>query len=113
MLWNIAKSSNSLHDFLKATHFAIHILTDEQTALSLQFAKSDHTLFDGVDFDKSDVGVPILPGCLAVFECSTYQIHDCGDHHIIVGHVDRFFWDRAEPLIFFSGHYRRVGDAAD
>jgi len=113
VLWNIAKSSNSLRDFLNTKDFAIHILTDDQMELALQFAKSDHTLFENIEFRKSDADVPILPGCLAVFECSTHQVHDAGDHHIIVGHVDRFSWDRAGPLLFFSGHYRQMGEPTD
>lgn len=113
VLWNIAKSSNSLSAFLDASDFAVHILTDEQLPLSIQFARSDHTMFNGVNFGRSNAGVPILPDCLALFECSTRQIHDSGDHHIIVGHVDRFTWTHGEPLLFFRGRYRRLGDFAD
>ena len=113
VLWNIAKASNSLNDFLHTNDFAIHILTNRQVDLSKQFAKSDHTQFDGVRFDRSPANVPILPDCLAVFECSRYQVHDAGDHYIIVGHVDRFSWDKSEPLVFFSGKYRRLDGEAD
>lgn len=113
ILWNIAKSSNSFRDFLQTKHFAIHILSKQQQALSSHFARTDHTRFDGVKIRTSDAGVPLLPNCLAVFECSTYQTHDCGDHHIIVGHVDRFTWERSEPLLFFSGSYRGLGDTLD
>lgn len=108
VLWNIAKISNSLRDYLNAKHFAIHILAENQETLSRHFARSDHTLFDDVEFSNSDAGVPILPGCLAVFECSTHQIHDAGDHYIVVGHVDQFIWDRNQPLLFFSGNYHTL-----
>lgn len=110
ILWNIAKSANSLDDYLQAQDFAIHILSVDQLALSIQFARSDHTLFDGVSYDRSAANVPILPDCLAVFECSTHQIHDSGDHYIIVGKVDRFTWDKSEPLLFHRGRYRKLGD---
>lgn len=108
ILWNIAKSSNSLQAYLDAPYFAIHVLTSQQQALSVHFAKSDHTVFDGVEYLNSDIGVPILPDCLAVMECSTYQVHDCGDHHIIVGHVDRFVTENAKPLLFFDGRYESI-----
>ena len=110
VLWNIARSSNSLEAYLEAKDFAIHILTEDQQPLSAHFAKSDHTLFDDIDFSRSDAGVPLLRDCLAVFECSTHAIFDAGDHHIIVGRVDRFRWDRADPLLFFSGSYRQLRD---
>lgn len=113
VLWNIAKSSNSLQAFLDASHFGVHILSEDQLPLSIQFSKSDHTLFNGVRFEKTETGIPLLPGCLATFECSTHRIHDSGDHHIIVGHVDRFRWERGDPLLFFSGRYRQIGDSAD
>lgn len=109
ILWNIAKASNSLQDFLAADHFAVHILTAAQESLSRHFARTDHTLFDNVEYSDSEHGVPLLPGCLAVFECSTHRIVEAGDHHIILGHVDRFSWERAEPLLFFSGSYRDLG----
>ncbi len=109
ILWNIAKESNSLKDFLAADHFAVHILTSEQEALSQHFARTDHTLFDNVKYSDSQHGVPLLPDCLAVFECSTHAIYEAGDHHIIVGHVDSFSWERADPLLFFSGNYRDLG----
>lgn len=113
ILWNIAKSSNSLDAYLQAKDFAIHILSADQLALSIQFARSDHTMFDGVSYDRSAANVPILPDCVAVFECSTDQIHDSGDHYIIVGKVDRFTWDKSEPLLFFRGRYRELGDKID
>lgn len=113
ILWNIAKSSNSLQAFLHAKEFAVHVLTDRQQALSIQFARSDHTLFDGVTYSRSNANVPILPDCLAVFECSRHQVHDAGDHYIIVGHVDRFSWDKSDPLVFFSGNYRQLDSKTD
>ena len=113
ILWNIAKSSHSLDAYLQAKDFAIHILSVDQLALSVQFARSDHTMFNGVRYDRSAANVPILPDCLAVFECSTHQIHDCGDHYIIVGKVDRFGWDKSQPLLFHRGRYRKLGDKID
>jgi len=113
ILWNIAKSSNSLDAYLQAKDFAIHILNADQLALSIQFARSDHTMFNGVSYERSAANVPILPNCAAVFECSTHKIHDSGDHYIIVGRVDRFTWEKSEPLLFFRGRYRKLGDKID
>jgi len=108
ILWNIAKVSNSLNAFLKAEFFAINVLSAEQQAQSAHFARSDHTLFEHVDFELNAEGAPVLPGSLAVFECRTHQVHDCGDHHIIVGEVLRFHSEEGEPLLFFGGRYRRL-----
>ncbi len=110
VLWNIAKSSNSLEAFLKARHFAFHVLSERQEPLSEHFARTDHTRFDHIDFEMSDEGVPILPGCIAVMRCSIFKTHDCGDHHIIIGRVERFEFGDGDPLLFFRSRYRSIAD---
>ena len=108
ILWNIAKVSNSLQAFLDAEYFAINILARDQQELSTHFAKSDHTLFDTIEIDRSAENVPVIPGALACFECRTHQIHDCGDHYIVIGEVVRFETTDAEPLLFFAGKYAAI-----
>jgi 3-hydroxy-9,10-secoandrosta-1,3,5(10)-triene-9,17-dione monooxygenase reductase component len=108
ILWNIAKVSNSLQTFLDAEHFAVNVLAADQQALSVHFAQSDHTLFDSVRIERSAQDVPLIPGALACFECRTRQIHDCGDHHIIIGEVLKFQATAAEPLVFFGGQYATI-----
>ena len=108
ILWNIAKVSNSLQAFLDAEYFAINILASDQRELSSHFAKSDHTLFDTVEISRSDENVPLIPGTLACLECRTHQIHDCGDHYVIVGEVVSFEASDAEPLLFFNGKYTAI-----
>ena len=110
ILWNIAKVSNSLNAYLDAEHFAVNVLGHDQDHLAHHFAQSDHTVFNGIDYDTSPHGVPLLPGTIACFECRTFAVHDCGDHHIIIGEIDRFRCDDAEPLLFFRGDYRRFED---
>jgi flavin reductase (DIM6/NTAB) family NADH-FMN oxidoreductase RutF len=105
ILWNVAKVSNSLQAFLDAEYFAINILSRDQQELSAHFAKSDHTLFDTIEILRSDENVPLIPGTLACFECRTHQVHDCGDHYIIIGEVVRFAARDTEPLLFFNGKY--------
>ena len=108
ILWNVAKVSNSLQAFLDAEYFAINILASDQQQLSAHFAKSDHTLFDSVDILRSEENVPLIPGTLARFECHTHQVHDSGDHYIIIGEVVRFEARDAEPLLFFNGNYATI-----
>ncbi|MGI9238811.1 MAG: flavin reductase family protein, partial [Woeseiaceae bacterium] len=83
ILWNIAKVSNSLEAYLEAKQFAINVLSADQQNVSSHFARTDHTLFDSIEYGVSDNGVPLLPGTIAHFECRTHTIHDCGDHFII------------------------------
>lgn len=113
LLWNIAKVSNSLQAYLNASHFAINVLSARQQALSSHFAQSDHTRFDGVDYETNSNDVPLLRGAIACFECRTHQIHDCGDHHIIVGEIEAYRSDDGEPLLFYGGQYVAVNEMAD
>jgi len=108
ILWNVAKVSNSLQAFLDAKYFAINILATDQRELSSHFAKSDHTLFDDIEIDRSGQNVPLIPDSLACFECRTSQIHDCGDHYIIIGEVLKFRSTEADPLLFFNGQYAAI-----
>jgi flavin reductase (DIM6/NTAB) family NADH-FMN oxidoreductase RutF len=108
ILWNIAKVSNSLQAYLDAEHFAINILANDQQALSEHFAITDHTLFENVEFVTSAKGVPILPNTLACLECRTHQIHDCGDHYIVVGEIESFRSEDRLPLLFYAGQYSEL-----
>jgi flavin reductase (DIM6/NTAB) family NADH-FMN oxidoreductase RutF len=111
ILWNIAKVSNSLQAYLDAEHFAINILADDQRALSAHFATTDHTQFEDVEFVTSANGVPILPNTLACLECRTHQIHDSGDHYIVVGEVESFRSDDRLPLLFYGGQYGELNSS--
>jgi 3-hydroxy-9,10-secoandrosta-1,3,5(10)-triene-9,17-dione monooxygenase reductase component len=105
VLWNIAKVSNSLHAYLEASHFAINILSESQVDISKHFARSDHTCFNGTGYTMSDDNAPLLPDTLGHLECKTAQIHEAGDHFIIVGEVVGFSATNQEPLVFFGGDY--------
>ncbi len=113
VLWNIAKVSNSLEAYMDAAHFAINVLAADQQELATHFAMSDHTLFDDVEHTLSADGAPVLADTVAVytvavFECRTHEIHDCGDHYIIIGEVTDFRSEDLEPLLFFDGGYRGI-----
>ena len=112
ILWNIAKVSNSLQAYLGAENFAIHVLRAEQQALAEHFARPDHTIYAGIEHELSDDKVPIIPGVLARFDCQTHEIHDCGDHYIIVGKVVRHVMADGKPLLFFAGDYSHLGSGA-
>lgn len=113
ILWNIAKVSNSLQAYVDAEYFAINVLSADQKALSTHFAQSDHTAFESIEFSETSEGVPILPQTLACFECRTRQVHDCGDHYIIVGEVERHRISQGKPLLFFRGQYTAVADSTN
>jgi 3-hydroxy-9,10-secoandrosta-1,3,5(10)-triene-9,17-dione monooxygenase reductase component len=108
ILWNIAKVSRSLQAYLNAEFFAINILSREQQAIAHCFARSEGDLFKNSDIRDSVREVPLLNDTLAYFECRTQEVHDCGDHHIIIGEVVDYHQAAGEPLIFYSGEYTKL-----
>ena len=110
VLWNIAKVSKSLRAYLEAEHFAINVLSNQQRSLASHFATSENGLFDNISYRDSPQNVPVLSNTLAHLECRTHDIHDCGDHHIIIGDVINFELSDGEPLIFYSGNYTAIKD---
>ena len=108
VLWNIAKVSRSLDAFLAAEYFGINVLRADQEAVSSNFARSDANLFDGIDSGLDDHGIPKLDESLAWFACRTFDVHECGDHHIIIGEVLDFEARQGSPLLFYRGRYQRL-----
>lgn len=111
VLWCPAKTSSRYQFFAKAPHFAIHVLSADQQAIALGFAKSG-TAFDGLDVQINEQGVPVLNDCLARFECETQALHDAGDHAIMVGRVRSAAFREGEPLIFSQGQFRQFDKEA-
>lgn len=104
VLWAPGKFSRRFEYFVAAPHFAIHVLGAEQAELGNHFAR------DGFDFDLGGIsssaeGTPLLPGCLARFDCRLAASHDAGDHAIVVGHVVRASLREGAPLVFSQGAY--------
>ena len=49
-----------------------------------------------------------LTDTVANFECRTHAIHDCGDHHIVIGEVIDYRYADIEPLVCYSGRYENL-----
>ena len=106
VLWSPAKSSSRHGLFTGAEHYAIHVLSAEQGELSNRFTRG------GAGFDKfawtlNDEGVPVIPGTLARFECVRSNLHDAGDHSLVIGKVLRAAHREGEPLCFSRGSFGR------
>jgi 3-hydroxy-9,10-secoandrosta-1,3,5(10)-triene-9,17-dione monooxygenase reductase component len=108
VLWSLAKSSLSLHAFVQAEYFAVHILSAQQQTLSERFAKRGVDKFAGLEIGRGVGGIPLLEGCAARFECRTAFRHEGGDHEIFVGEVLHFDQFDCAPLVFHSGRYALV-----
>ena len=106
ILWSLSQSSHSLPAFEQARGYNVHVLSANQRALAERFASKTAHRFEGIAWKYSDLGLPLLDGAAAVFECVQHARHPEGDHVIFVGRVLRCHrhlgW---EPLVFQSGRF--------
>jgi flavin reductase (DIM6/NTAB) family NADH-FMN oxidoreductase RutF len=109
ILWCLARTAPSGAVFANASHFAVHVLAEDQVHLSDRFCKPSKNKFAGVDVSEGLGGAPLLAGVVALFECRREQWHDAGDHVIIVGHVERYYHTKRPPLVFHASGYRGLG----
>lgn len=107
VLFCVGKNSSSWQLMRGAGHFAISILGADHSELSNQFASRDSDRFQGVDTTTAATGAPILTDALAWIDCSSYAVHDAGDHEIVVGLVEELAGGTGDdlPLVFFRSRY--------
>jgi flavin reductase (DIM6/NTAB) family NADH-FMN oxidoreductase RutF len=111
VLWSPAKASSRFAPFAEARHFAIHVMSDTQEAVSDGFVR-DGAAFDGLVWKAGPDCTPLIDGCLARFHCARHAVHDAGDHVIVVGRVLAADYGVGEPLVFAAGRYGRFAVGA-
>lgn len=110
VLWSLALKSGSMAALLACRHYAINVLSAEQTALANQFATKDIDRFAGVQWHPGQHGAPLIEGAVATFECFNRSRHEEGDHIIFVGEVERCSHrDQADPLLYHGGAFYTSG----
>jgi 3-hydroxy-9,10-secoandrosta-1,3,5(10)-triene-9,17-dione monooxygenase reductase component len=105
VLWSLAKTSRNMAAFVEGEHFAVHVLSASQEALSNLFAKSGADKFKDMALGRGPGGIPLLDGCSARFQCRTAYRYDGGDHEIFIGEVVAFDHSERAPLAFHAGKY--------
>ncbi|CRL14033.1 flavin reductase family protein [Phaeobacter italicus] len=104
LLWCPARQSKRHDPFVQAGHFSIHVMAEEQLDLAMHFARNGED-FSIVADQRTDHGIPVLPGTVARFDCRHHACHDGGDHSILVGHVEAVTARPGMGLIFKRGQY--------
>lgn len=105
VLWSLIRTSGNLQAFLDNGHFAVHILSNQQEALSGRFASRNIDKFEGLTVGRGHGDVPLLADCCARFECRIASHYEGGDHVILVGEVLNFEHFGRPPLVYQSGGY--------
>ena len=95
--------------------FGINVLCEDQRAISDYYARPERThehaeAEAGARFDRTSLGTPVLHGALAYLECRLHTAQEAGDHTIFIAEVEDVVLEDGNPLLFFRGRYRRVGE---
>jgi flavin reductase (DIM6/NTAB) family NADH-FMN oxidoreductase RutF len=98
-------------DYLKRNGcFAVNILRLDQEEVSRRFATPGPKDFSDLNVMTASTGSPILADCLAFLDCRVVEILPGGDHEIFVGEIVAGEHQGGEPLLYFSGGYRRLAE---
>jgi len=100
---------NDMYPALQAAQrFVLNVLAADQEALSRRFAEEHPNRFDGVGYQQSKHGIPVLDGVLASIECEKQAEVPGGDHSVFFGIVTGgSVYDR-RPLLYYRGGYARL-----
>jgi flavin reductase (DIM6/NTAB) family NADH-FMN oxidoreductase RutF len=89
-----------------AGRFAINLLNADQADLVGRFAGPGDRFAGLPTTDGPRLGLPLLPGCVARFECELDAVYPFGGYDIVVGLVkwhDQAASSELKPLIHYSG----------
>lgn len=107
VLWSLSQAAGSLPVFTGNSHYVINVLSAGQAELAQRFARRIENRFEGVEFELSHTGLPILKGVAAWFECHNRSRYPEGDHVIFVGEVERCEAYPQPALVFHAGQFSR------
>jgi 3-hydroxy-9,10-secoandrosta-1,3,5(10)-triene-9,17-dione monooxygenase reductase component len=98
-------SSTSWPRVAESGAFCVNVLTEAHEALSRTFAVSGGDKFQGVGWSPGPTGSPVLEDALAWIDCRIHQVHEAGDHLLVLGRVVDMGYNRGRPLIFYRGGF--------
>lgn len=99
-------SSTTLRRIRDTGRFCANALAGNQEDLSRRMAARGGDRFDGVPWQPSALGNPVLAGVLAWVDCTVARVVEIGDHVLVVGQVHDLRVESVRtPLLFFRGGY--------
>jgi len=104
------RSSKSWARMADSGRFCVNVLGAHQEDVCRAFASSGADKFAGIGWKPAESGSPLIDGVLAWIDCEVADVHDGGDHHIVVGRVLGLGIgdERDGPLVFYRGGYANL-----
>ncbi len=105
-----AKTSKSWPLVEAGGNFCANVLAEDQEPLGRQFSTSGGDKFAGVKWTPAPAtGSPLLEGVAAWMDCRIYEIHDAGDHLLVLGEVLELNIDReGGALVYHGGAFKQL-----
>jgi 3-hydroxy-9,10-secoandrosta-1,3,5(10)-triene-9,17-dione monooxygenase reductase component len=108
VLFCAGRTSTTWPRIRDAGAFCVNVLAEDQEDVCRVFAGRGTDKFAGIGWRPSLVGAPVIQGCLASIDCRIEEVHEGGDHDIVIGRVVELELHRqGGPLVFFRGGYGR------
>jgi len=106
----IHRGATSHDPLVAASHFTVNVLASGQSDVADRFATDPgRGRFDDVPWHGSVLGAPLIEKVAAWLECSRHEVHEVGDHSILVGRVESADSRDGSVLLFHRGRYGSVG----
>ena len=102
-----AKESGTWLRIKKTGRYCVNVLGEHQLDLSNSFFNKDKDPFEAIHWSESTLGSPIIEGCVAWIDCLIGDVHEAGDHYIVIGEVKAIGATEKDegPLLFLGGAY--------
>ncbi len=105
----VDRSSSSWSRMQASGRFCVNVLGADQEDVCRAFAMSGEDKFAGIGWRAAESGSPLIDGVLAWIDCEVDEVHEGGDHQIVVGRVLGLdVGNEGDPLIFFRGGYANL-----
>ena len=102
------KASTTWPRIERAGAFCVNVLAADQEHVCRAFATKGGDKFTGLEWYRGRSGSPVIEGAIAWIDCDIEQVHEAGDHYIVIGRVRELDVANASlPLLFFQGGYGR------
>jgi flavin reductase (DIM6/NTAB) family NADH-FMN oxidoreductase RutF len=108
VLWSVAREAFSASVFQRATHFVVHVLSEQQQDISQHFARRQPDKLTTVAHTRDADGGLELPGWLARLTCEPHQCIEAGDHWVFIARVVSMAHTEDRPLLYFGGGYQTL-----
>ena len=91
--------------------FCVNLLASDQAWVSNTMASKGVDKFAEVEWRPSSrTGSPVLAGTLGHVDCTIEDVHEAGDHDVVIGRVLTLAGEApGDPLLFYRGRYRTTG----